>query len=216
MDYASARLNMVESQIRTNKVTDPTVVDAMAAVPRELYVPKALRGVAYVDEDLHLGNDRYLTEPMVIARLLQMAEIEPSDLVLIIGAATGYSCAVVARLAQAVVGLECDEVLVAAASKTLSEQGVDNAAVIQGALAEGVAKQAPFNVIIIEGAVDEVPQALFDQLADGGRLVAVVRDNGVGRATFHEKVHGATGHRTQFDANTPPLPGFQKKPGFVF
>ena len=216
-DYAVARHNMVESQIRANNVTDPAIVDAFQAVPRELFVPKQARGIAYVDEDLPLGGGRFLMEPMVFARLLMMAEIGPDDLVLDVGGATGYGAAVLARLAAAVVAVEENEELAKTATETLSGLGVDNAVVVEGPLTEGYPKQAPYNVIVIEGGVEEIPSALREQLADGGRLVAVVRsERGVGKATLFQSRGGGFSGRAVFDAATPEQAGFAKQPGFVF
>ncbi len=216
-DFAAVRHNMVEKQIRPNRVTDPRVIDAMEAVPRELFVPKSLRGIAYIDEDLEVAPGRYLMEPMVMARLLQAAEIEADDVVLDIGCATGYGPAVLARIAATVVGLESDPALAERATALLAELGVDNAAVVTGPLEEGYAAQAPYDVILIEGAVEEVPQAITDQLAEGGRLVCVVAGpRSVGKLTVFLRLHGGISRRTEFDAAVPPLPGFQSPPKFEF
>jgi protein-L-isoaspartate(D-aspartate) O-methyltransferase len=216
-DYARARLNMVESQIRTNKVTDQRVIDAFMTLPREEFVEKAQRGIAYVDDDLPLGGGRYLMEPMVLARLIQALEVRPTDVVLDVGCATGYSTAVLARLASTVVGLECDPALVETAADNLSRLGIDNAVVVGGALAEGCAAQGPYDVIVLQGAVPEVPKALIDQLAPGGRLGAVVCAPGdQGRAVLTVRVGSTASHRTVFDANVAPLPGFARQEGFVF
>lgn len=215
--YDAARANMVENQVRPNKVTDDRVLNAMAAVPRERFVPKKLAGVAYVDEDIAVSEGRYLMEPMVLARLLQAAAIEPSDVVLDIGCATGYSTAVLARLADTVVAVESEAGLAEAAIALMTELDADNTAVVTGELAEGYAKQAPYDVIVLEGAVDEVPRALSDQLVEGGRMVAVVTGaNRVGRATLLRRLHGVLSSRVLFDASVPLLPGFGSERGFVF
>lgn len=217
VDFSTARLNMVESQIRTNKVTDPRILDALETIPREVYVPEGRRGICYVDEDLAIGGGRHLMEPMVLARLLQEARIGSQDVVLDVGCATGYSCAVLARLAATVVGVECDEALAESANKVLSEQGIDNAVVIQDPLGDGYPKQAPYNVIVLEGAVAEVPRSIQDQLADGGRLVAVIRKGeGMGRAILMQRTGEVVSSRVLFDAATPYLPGFELKEQFVF
>jgi protein-L-isoaspartate(D-aspartate) O-methyltransferase len=217
MDYAAARLNMVESQVRPNRVTDPRIVMAMLELPREKFLPNALRGIAYVDEDVPIGNGRYLTEPMVLARLLQTAAIEAEDTVLEIGTATGYGAAVLSRLAGKVVALESDPSLVKTATATLSELGVKNVVVVEGPLAQGYPKHAPYNAIIFSGGVEYVPQAVVDQLAEGGRLLAVVAPPGeAGRATLTSRIGGAVSTRVIFDAASPVLPGLTRDKGFVF
>ncbi|HYE51565.1 MAG TPA: protein-L-isoaspartate O-methyltransferase [Azospirillaceae bacterium] len=216
-DYATARFNMVEGQIRPNKVTDNVLVHAILDTPRERFVPGPLRSLAYVDEDIPVARGRYLMEPMVMARLLQEARIDGQDVVLDIGAATGYAAAVIGRLAGTVVALEADAALAEAAAKALQEQGVDNAVVMTGAHAEGYPKQAPYDVIFIEGAVAEVPQALLDQLAEGGRLVCVLAPaGGMGQAKLYQRIAGVVSGRVLFDAAVRPLPGFEAKPRFEF
>src|SRR5215470_15865453 len=180
MDYALARHNMVESQIRTNKVTDPALLAAFDAVPREQFVPAALRSVAYVDEDIPIGKGRHLLEPMVLARLLQLAEIAPGDVVLDVGCATGYAAAIMARLAKRVVAFEQDGELRSAAERNLAALGAANVTLLEGALSEGAASHGPFAVILLEGCVETMPPALTGQLAEGGRLVGVIRRSGVG------------------------------------
>lgn len=217
VDFSTARLNMVESQIRTNKVTDARILDALETIPREAYVPEERRGICYVDEDLAIGGGRYLMEPMVLARLLQEARIGSQDVVLDVGCTTGYSCAVLARLAATVVGVECDAALAEEANRILSAQGIDNAVVIQDPLGDGYPKQAPYNVIVLEGAVVKVPETIRDQLADGGRLVAVIREGeGMGRATLMQRSGEVVSSRILFDAATPYLPGFEREERFVF
>ena len=218
VDNATARMNMVESQLRTNKVTDQRVLEAFETIPRERFVPDHLRSLAYVDEDLRLKGERYLVEPMVQARLMNVADIRAEDVVLVVGAGTGYACAVLSTIAATVVGLESDPELAKLAESALQEQGVDNAVVIQGEMEKGYAKQGPYDVILVNGAVAEVPKALTDQLSpQGGRLVTVVRSGtGPGKGTVFERWDKAIGRRTLFDANTPVLPGFRKQPGFVF
>jgi protein-L-isoaspartate(D-aspartate) O-methyltransferase len=216
MDYNAARHNMVESQIRPNRVTDPLVMSAMAEVPREAFLPKALRGVAYVDEDISLGNGRHLMEPLVLARLLQGAEIEPSDVVLVIGCATGYCSAVLARMANTVVALESDPSLAEAATATLGEQGIDTVAFVEGALRDGYAKQGPYDVIFFCGAVPEIPPTIRDQLSEGGRMVAVISEGPMGKAVLVTRRDGLFSSLEKFDAAIPMLPGFETEPSFVF
>jgi protein-L-isoaspartate(D-aspartate) O-methyltransferase len=216
-DYAVARRNMVASQLRTNRVTDPSVIAAMEELPRERFVPIDLAGVAYVDEDLPLGHGRYLVEPMILARMLQEAEIRPTDVVLDIGCGTGYSTAVAARLADTVFGLESDASLARRATETLAQLEIDNAVVVEGPLAGGYPAHAPYDVILLEGSVPEVPAAVAGQLAEGGRLVAVVSETGrTGRAVLAARRAGVVSQRDLFDAATPALPGFRARTGFRF
>lgn len=217
MDYAKARANMVDCQVRTNKVTDSALIEALRSVPREEFVPKALRGVSYIDEDLRIADDRYLMEPMVLARMIQYLAIGTEDVVLDVGSATGYSAAVVAQLACAVVALESDPSLAAAAGKTLQALEVNNVVVVEGSLKDGYAKQAPYNAVLFQGAVDDVPGAIVKQLADRGRIAYVERSSaGLGHAMLLTKRHGVIGRRILFDASVPILPGFAAEAGFVF
>jgi protein-L-isoaspartate(D-aspartate) O-methyltransferase len=217
MDFAKARRNMVESQLRTNRVVDPAIVAAMAAVPREQFVPEDRAAVAYVDEDLPLGNGRYLMEPMVLGRMLQEAQPGADDAVLLIGCGAGYSAAVLAKLCSAVFALESDPAVAAKATALLSGQGADNVVVVEGPLTQGWAAEAPYNLILFNGAVPEVPEAIIGQLGDDGRIVAVIAaDRGPGRATLIGRRSGVIFRRTLFDANTPVLPDFIKSAGFVF
>lgn len=216
-DLALARMNMVKGQVRTNRVTDPRVVAALSEVPRERFVPRALRGIAYIDEDLEIAPGRYMVEPMVLARMLHELALTGDELALEIGAARGYGTALLARLCNTVIGIEEDPELAEKASAMLTETGADNAAIVEGPLTAGYAKQGPYDVILFEGAVAEIPQGIRDQLAEGGRMAAVVIDeNGVGRATIHLKTAGTVSSRIMFDAATPVLPGFERQPGFVF
>ncbi|WP_445678593.1 protein-L-isoaspartate O-methyltransferase family protein [Radicibacter daui] len=214
--FAQARMNMIEGQIRPNKVTDSRIVDAMAVVPREKFLPEAQRGFAYIDEDIACAPGRHLIEPMVLARLLQAASIGASDVVLDIGCGSGYSLAVISHLASTVVGIESDEALAARAQTLIGELEITNAAVVKGDLQRGYPEQAPYNVIVLAGAVSEVPQSLLGQLAEGGRLVTVVRKGLVGHAVLFERVGKNVSRRELFDAGTPIVPGFEAKPAFVF
>lgn len=216
MDFAAARRNMVENQIRPNRVTDHGVILAMSDLPREPFVPKPLRGNAYIDEAIDLGGGRHMMEPMVLALLLQAARVEPTDAVMVIGCGCGYAVAVMARLASTVVALECDPGLSKRANETLAGMGVDTVTVVEGELAEGCPDQGPFDVILFNGAVSEIPPAVGDQLAEGGRMVAVIEDGAVGTGVVVDRLGGVLYRRHLFDAGTPLLPGFEKKPAFVF
>jgi protein-L-isoaspartate(D-aspartate) O-methyltransferase len=216
-DFAAARLNMVESQLRTNKVTDLRLLGAFETVPRELFVPERLRGIAYIDEDVALGSGRFVMEPRVLARLLQAAQPGPEDVALDLGCGSGYATAILSRLVATVVALEDDTALAAAANRTLGELEIDNAVVVEGRLTKGYPKQAPYNVILLGGAVAEVPAAIADQLAEGGRLVTVVSAGpGLGRATLMRRDGGVISSRVLYDAALPVLPGFEAASGFVF
>lgn len=217
LNFTTARTNMVESQIRPNKVTDPRLIEALESLPREDFVPEALRSVAYVDRSLKVGEERCILDPMIFARLVQAADPQPSDLVLDIACASGHSSAVLARLAGTVVAVESDASLVEAANAVLTKLGIDNAVVVEGDLSSGYAKQGPYDVILINGEAGELPQALTAQLAPGGRLVAVLKDDqGLGRATLLMRTAAGLSRRTLFDANVPSLPEFEVESGFVF
>ncbi len=215
-DYATARLHMVQSQILPNNVSDPRVAEALQSVPREHFVPERLNAVAYLDEDLEVAPGRYLMEPLVYARLLQAAAVEADDVVLDVGCSSGYSSAVLAGLAASVVALECDGELAARASQALAELGADNAVVVEGDLAVGIAGQGPYDVIILNGAVSAVPDALTGQLAEGGRLAAVVEEKGVGRIRVFQRQNGDVRGHDVCDAAVPALPGFAAPAGFSF
>lgn len=216
--FAEARRQMVLTQLRPNKVIDEQLIAAMAALPREQFVPKAYRGVAYMDEDVAVAPGRYLMEPMVLARLLQEAEIQSGEVALVVGSGTGYELGVLARLCSTVIGLEADAGLAQQASQTLQALDIDNTAIVEGALKDGLAKQGPFNLILLAGAVPEIPAALLAQLADGGRLVGVVRPAGapIGQAVLIKRSGDLFPQRVLFDAGTPLLPGFERPAGFVF
>ncbi|MBZ0214922.1 MAG: protein-L-isoaspartate O-methyltransferase [Fimbriimonadaceae bacterium] len=216
-----ARKNMVESQIHPNDVTDLGVLSAMLSVPRERFVPSSRRSVAYMDEAVSIGEDnvrpkRYLMEPMPTAKLLQLADVKKSDLVLDIGSGTGYSSTVLAKLADSVVALENDESLVEAANKVLAELEIGNVAVVCGPLTDGYPQEGPYDVIFINGAVSKVPELLFSQLKEGGRLVAVIGNGPVGVAWLYLKSDGHVGGRPAFDATIAPLPGFEAPEKFSF
>ena len=217
MDFAKARRNMVESQLRTNRVIEPAIVAAMGSVPRERFLPEALAPVAYVDEDLPLGGGRFLMEPMVFGRLLQEAMPGAEDAALLIGCGTGYSAAVLAKLCSAVIALERDSTAATKAQTLLSSLGADNVVVVEGPLEKGWPGEAPYQLVLFDGAISEVPPAIVDQLAENGRIVAVISNGpGPGRATLMERRRGVVSRRTLFDASTPVLPGFAKSAGFVF
>jgi len=218
----AARLNMVEGQLRTNRVTDAAVLDGFLTVPRERFVPQSLRGIAYVDDDIPLGGGRVLIEPLVLARLLQLAEIGKTDKVLEIGCATGYATALLARLAGSVVGVECDARLAAAARTNFAALGLGGILLHEGPLEAGWRGGAPYDVILINGAVGEIPAAVSGQLGEGGRLVTVAAggespvDSRLGHAVLMTRAEGRVSSRPIFDASVQRLPGFARAPGFAF
>ena len=216
-DFAPVRHNMVESQLRPNAITDSRLIAAFEALPRERFVGPELAEVAYLDRSLPLGGGRHLLEPLVLATMLQALTISEADVVLDIGCGTGYSTAVMSKLAATVVALESDATLAARADENLTALGVDNAVVVAGELAEGYPSQAPFDVIFIGGAVPEIPAALSAQLVDGGRLCAVLADDaGNMRARLSIRTGDKLDHRAISDAVAPEMPGFAVPAGFVF
>lgn len=218
-DFEVARHNMVESQVRTSDVTDRRLIEAIEHVERHAFVASPLKSLAYMDEDVPVstgGDSRRLMRPMFFARLLQEAETGPDDLVLVVGGGTGYAAAVFAQLAESVVALEADESLSENASQILMDLQIDNVAFVNGPLAAGYPSEGPYDVIFLDGAVPEVPDSLLRQLKDGGRLVAVVGNGPVGKATVFVHARGVTGSNVKFDAAVPVLPGFEKEAEFSF
>ena len=214
-DYAAQRLNMVESQVRTSDVPDPRIQKAMLEVPRERFVPAAQRDSAYAETAVEVVRGRYLVEPRTLAKLIHLAEVGADDTVLDVGCTSGYSAAVLARLAKKVFALESDAELVRVASEMLPAVGATNAEVVQGGLKEGHRAAAPYDIIVIEGAVEEVPDALLAQLAEGGRLVAMVQKGPQTRAYRYVRHDGQIGSRGDFDGPAPLLVAFRKPVGFV-
>lgn len=213
-DFQAMRRAMVESQLRTNAVNDPRVMAAIEAVAREEFVPAERRTTAYIDRAVPLAGGRAMNPPLATARLIVEAGIAPSDKVLVVGSASGYAAAVVAGLGGSVVALESDADLVAIAKRQL--KGLANVTVAAGDLTKGVAKGAPYDVILIDGAVEEIPDALSRQLAEGGRLAAGIVENGVTRLAIGYKSGDVIGYDRIMDAEAVVLPGFAKPKGFAF
>jgi protein-L-isoaspartate(D-aspartate) O-methyltransferase len=218
--FSTARQNMVDCQVRPSDVTDPRIIDAMLEVPREAFVPQNQRAMAYLDLDLDVSEGgtakRFLIKPAVTARMLQAAEIKDTDKVLVVGCATGYTAAVVAKFAAQVRATESDSALAAKASSALAGLGLVNVTVRSAAAAEGDPADAPYDVIVLNGATEILPEGLFRQLKDGGRLVGVFATTQPPRATLVTHSHDDFGHRALFDAVAPVLPGLERLPAFVF
>ncbi len=215
-NYTEYRTTMVDTQVRPSDVTKFPIIEAMLAVPREAYVPADKRDAAYAGKNIDLGNGRVMFEPRTLAKFLDALDIQPDEMVLHVGSGQGYSPAIIARIADFVVALEEDEALAAEAQATLSEHGVDNVAVVTGPLAQGAAKHGPYDVIIIEGAIEDLPQALAEQLKEGGRIAALFADGMLGIARIGYKIDGKIVWRFLFNAGAPVLPGFAKQPDFAF
>ncbi|MEZ5786173.1 MAG: protein-L-isoaspartate O-methyltransferase [Xanthobacteraceae bacterium] len=216
MDFATARRKMVDNQVRPNDVTEPLLISALLDIPRERFAPADRAAMAYMDNDLVIGDGRALLKPMVLARLIQAADIQDTDHVLDVACGTGYSTAVLARLAHSVTGLEENPTLAAQAARLLSDLAVANASVATGPLAAGWTQNAPYDVILINGAVERIPQVLLTQLKEDGRLLAVVSSGPIGKATIYQRVAGDISTQPVFDAAAPLLKDFVKPPEFVF
>lgn len=216
MDYEAARTKMVDNQIRTTDVTSHSVLSAFLSVAREAFVPEKLRSLAYIDTDLEVSPCRFIMEPSPLAKLVQLAAIGKGDKVMEIATASGYGAAILSQLAEKVVALESDAGLAEMARENLAGQGIDNATVCVGPLENGWQAEAPFDVILINGSVEVVPDALFSQMKDGGRLVAVVGYGLSSRAKVFVREHGHVSEKTEFNTSVQPLPGFRKISEFVF
>jgi protein-L-isoaspartate(D-aspartate) O-methyltransferase len=218
--FATARQKMVDGQVRPSDVTDIRILDAMLAVPREAFVPGSKKALAYLDLDLDVSEagaaKRFLIKPVTLARMLQAAEIKQGDRVLVVGCATGYAAAVIARLADHVAATESDSALAAKAQAILANNGCGNVTVRLAAAADGDPAGAPYDVIVLNGATEIAPERLCAQLRNGGRLVGVFATSLPARATIVTASHGDFGHRTLFDAAAPVLPGMERVPAFVF
>lgn len=217
-DFALARRNMVDGQLRPNRINDAGLLAALGELPRERFLPEGLRSVAYADDDVPLGNGRFMMEPMVLARLIQVLQPQAEDKALVAAAGLGYGAAILARLTKSVAAVETDAGLAATAAKTLQELGVSGVDPVAGPAEQGAAASAPYDIILIEGAVPEVPKAIADQLAEGGRLATVIADPSgtLGVAHLFVKQGGVVSGRPLFDAGTPSLPGFERPARFTF
>ena len=217
-DFALARRNMVDGQLRPNRVNNAQLLAVVGELPRERFLPEGMKSVAYSDEDVPLGNGRYLMEPMVLARLIQTLQPGPEDKALVVASGRGYGAALLARLVQAVAAVESDASLASAADQTIKSLGLGNITLVTGPAEAGVPASGPYDVILIEGAVHQIPQAILDQLAEGGRLATVLAGapGALGVAQLVVKEGGVTSGRPLFDAGTPALPGFAPPARFTF
>lgn len=214
VDFEAARIKMVENQIRTTDVTSHSVLQAFLSVAREDFVPEKAKALAYIDTDIELAPGRFLMEASPLAKLLQAAEITKDDTVLEIGTGTGYVAALLSRVAGSVVSLESDAALAEAASRNLAN--CPNVKVVTGELEKGNTTGAPYDLIFVNGAVEDIPPALLDQLAEGGRLVAVVGYGNAAQAKILLRERGAFSENSRFNLSVKPLPGFRKVKEFVF
>jgi protein-L-isoaspartate(D-aspartate) O-methyltransferase len=214
-DFAARRVTMVDTQIRPSDVTKYPVIAAMLDIPRERFVPKAMTEAAYAGQNIELAPGRVLLEARTFAKMLDALDVRQDELVLDIGCGLGYSSAVIARMAEAVVALEEDSTMAAEAEATLADLGVDTVAVITGPLADGSAKHGPFDAIIVQGGVETLPEAIISQLKDGGRIVAIFIESALGVVRVGTKSGQRIIWRDTFNAGAPVVPGFAHKAEFV-
>jgi len=215
-DFAARRTMMVDTQVRPSDVTKFPIIDAMLSIPREDFVPAAAREAAYMGENIPLGPNRTVLEPRTLAKMLDALDIGGDALVLDVGAGLGYASAIMARMAAAVVALEEDDALAGEAQDALMAAGADNVIVHLGPLADGAAEHGPYDVIILQGAAEQVPDALTDQLKDGGRIACLFADGALGEVRLGVKSHGRVSWRAEFNAGAPVLPGFAATQAFTF
>lgn len=215
-DYVARRITMVDTQVRPSDVTKFPIIDAMLSIPREAFVPANQREAAYVGENIQIGDGRVVLEPRTLAKMLDALAIERHHIVLDIGCGLGYSTAVIAAMADFVAGVEDDAQRAADAQVILSEHGIDNAAVIEGELTAGAPKSGPYDIIILQGAVEEVPETILSQLRDGGRIAAIFAEGALGVVRIGHKIDGSVSWRFAFNAGAPVLPGFTVETAFLF
>ena len=217
VDFTQARQNMVDCQLRTNKIVDDNIINAFSSVPRELFVEYKFQAIAYTDKDISVGFGRYLIAPMIFGKLLQSLNLHPNEVALDVGCATGYSSAVLAHLVMTVVALESKKELAVKANNNFRSLAVDNAVVVEGEIDAGYSTQGPYDIITIAAGLPFVPKSLKEQLADGGRLCTVIiSEEGLGKAVLLTKSNGIISERILFDANISSMPGFGIEQGFVF
>lgn len=214
-DFQQRRTMMVDTQVRPNDVTKYPVIAAMLDIPREDFVPESRRDIAYIGENLDLGHGRVLLEPRTLAMMVDTLDVQPTDLVLDVGCGYGYSAAILGRLAQAVVAVEEHPEMAGIAAQRLAAVGADNVVAVQARLAEGKPDQGPYDAILIGGGIEELPQPIADQLAEGGRIVAMFIEGALGVVRLGRKLDGRIDWRLAFHAGGPVLPGYERRAGFV-
>ena len=218
MDFKIARKNMVENQIRANKVTSLNVINAFLDVPREKFVPDALQEISYVDEDIQLSRNRFMMKPMILARLFQSLNLKGNENILHVGSNSGYGSAILSRMCSSVISLESDKKLFETSIHTFSNMGFDNVVPLHGSMENGVEKEAPFDIIFIEGSIETEPKSLFSQLNEHGKLIAIIRPANIkiGKAKIFFKISNEIGLENLFDAQVSKLSIFKSKTKFSF
>jgi len=218
MDFKIARKNMVENQIRANKVTSLDVINAFLDVPREKFVPDALQEISYVDEDIQLSRNRFMMKPMILARLFQSLNLKGNENILHVGSNSGYGSAILSRMCSSVISLESDKKLFETSIHTFSNMGFDNVVPLHGSMENGVEKEAPFDIIFIEGSIETEPKSLFGQLNENGKLIAIIRPANIkiGKAKLFFKISNEIGLENLFDAQVSKLSIFKSKTKFSF
>lgn len=214
-DFTARRTMMVDTQVRPSDVTKYPIIDAMLSVPREAFVPDDKRDVAYAGRNVDLGAGRVEMEPRTLAKMLDALDVQNDEMVLNVGCGLGYGAAVLARIADFVVAVEEDEAMAGSAEAALTENGIDNVAVMAGPLTEGNAKNGPYDVVLLGGAVEHMPEALLDQLKEGGRIAAIFADGMLGTVRVGYKIDGEIAWRFSFNAGAPVLPGFEAHRAFA-
>ncbi|AJE45973.1 protein-L-isoaspartate O-methyltransferase family protein [Celeribacter indicus] len=214
-DFAQLRTTMVDTQVRPSDVTKFPIIEAMLTVPRENFVPPAKRDGAYVGEHIDLGARRVVLDPRVFSKMLDTLDIRSDELVLDLGCGLGYSAAVIARMAQAVVAVEEDEAMAAEAVTALAENGSDTVIVETGPIAEGAPQHGPYDVVLIEGGIEELPEAIEAQIKEKGRICAIFLNGALGVVRIGYKIDGVISWRMVFNATAPVLPGFEKRAAFA-
>ncbi|MBX7146153.1 MAG: protein-L-isoaspartate O-methyltransferase [Alphaproteobacteria bacterium] len=210
------RFNMIESQLKPNKIIDPKIIDAFSSIPREMFVPSNFRHVAYVDNDIALGYNRYLLEPMVIGQMVQIASLKLTDKVLVVACGYGYTAAVISKLCHKVYALDSERMFLNHAERNFKELNLHNIQTFQGKLTEGCSIYSPYNVIFIEGSIDYLPDSIPQQLEENGKIIYIRRQKNIGRMVIATKINQIVTSQVYFDANVPSIPEFNQEKRFIF